>query len=492
MEKLSRERFVEDIGLTYDDVLLVPGESSILPNQVDTSVQLAGNVQLNVPILSAAMDTVTESRMAIALAREGGVGIIHKNMDPKEQASHVLKVKKSESGMITNPLTLSPEASVADALDLMSQYHISGIPITKNDKLVGILTNRDLRFVENLEQPVSNLMTKENLITAQIGTTLEQAREILQKHRIEKLPLVDKDFRLQGLITVKDIVKAIEFPQAAKDNRRRLLVGAAVSAGTEMARDELLVEAGVDLLVVDTAHGHSENVRKKVVLLKQAFPDVAVVAGNVATKEGVEYLAEAGADVVKIGVGPGSICTTRVVAGIGVPQISAIFDSARALKKYPHVKLIADGGIKLSGDIPKAIAAGAHAVMLGNLLAGVDESPGELVHFKGRSFKVYRGMGSIEAMRGGSADRYGQKDVDDAKLVPEGIEGRVAYKGCLSGYIFQLVGGLRSGMGYCGARDLETLRAQAKFLRITSAGMRESHPHDITITREAPNYQRGN
>lgn len=488
MSKVNQDRFVEGIGLTYDDVLLVPGESSVLPNHVDTSICLTENIRLNIPILSAAMDTVTESRMAIALAREGGIGIIHKNMKAEDQASHVLKVKKSESGMITNPLTLPPNASVADALELMSQYHISGIPITEQDRLVGILTNRDLRFVENLLQPVSNLMTKESLITAQIGTTLEQAREILQKHRIEKLPLVDENYRLQGLITVKDIVKAIEFPQAAKDNRRRLLVGAAVSAGTDMSRDELLVAAGVDLLVVDTAHGHSENVRKKVELIKKAFPEVAIVAGNVATKEGVEYLAEAGADVVKIGVGPGSICTTRVVAGIGVPQVSAIFDSARALKKYPHVKLIADGGIKLSGDIPKAIAAGAHAVMLGNLLAGVDESPGELVHFKGRSFKVYRGMGSIEAMRGGSADRYGQKDVDDAKLVPEGIEGRVAYKGCLSGYIFQLVGGLRSGMGYCGAHDLESLRTRAKFLRITSAGLRESHPHDIVVTKEAPNY----
>lgn len=478
-----------EIGLTFDDILLVPGRSSVLPKDVDISVQLTDKIKLGIPVMSAAMDTVTEAPMAIALAREGGLGVIHKNMAPATQASHVLKVKKSESGMITNPVTLPPEAKISDALDLMAIYHISGIPITKNGKLVGILTNRDLRFVEDVTQPVTALMTEEGLITAPLGTTLEQAKELLQKHRIEKLPLVDDKHRLQGLITVKDIVKAIEFPQAAKDEGGRLVVGAAVGTDQNLQREEGLLEAGVDLLVVDTAHGHSENVYNKVKQIKDAFPEVVVVAGNVATKEGVEFLCEAGADIVKVGVGPGSICTTRVVAGIGMPQVSAVMRAIEALKKYPHVKIIADGGIKSSGDITKALSSGGHVAMIGNLLAGVDESPGELVHFKGRSFKVYRGMGSLEAMRSGSADRYGQRDVEESKFVPEGIEGRVAYKGSLGAYIYQLMGGLRSGMGYCGVKNLEQLRTETKFVRVTFAGLRENHPHDIVVTKEAPNYQ---
>ncbi|MBO5712923.1 MAG: IMP dehydrogenase [Clostridia bacterium] len=473
-------------GLTFDDVLLIPQASEVLPNQVSLKTTLAKGVNLNIPIISAAMDTVTESRMAIAMAREGGLGIIHKNMTIEEQALEVDKVKRSEHGVITDPFFLEPENKVSDAEALMAKYKISGVPITKNGKLVGILTNRDLRFETDFEQPIGNIMTKENLVTAPVGTSLIEAQKILGKHRIEKLPIVDDNYNLKGLITIKDIEKSIQYPNSAKDAKGRLLVGAAVgTAANTFERVEALVNANVDIITVDTAHGHSKGVVESIRKIKAKFPNLPVIAGNVATAEAVKALAEAGADVVKVGIGPGSICTTRVVAGIGVPQLSAVMECAEMAQKV-GVTIIADGGIKYSGDITKALAAGGNAVMLGSLLAGTLESPGEIELYQGRSFKVYRGMGSLAAMACGSKDRYFQEG--NKKLVPEGVEGRVPYRGSISDIVFQLLGGIRSGMGYCGAKDLEALRNNAKFVKITGAGLVESHPHDISITKEAPNY----
>jgi IMP dehydrogenase len=487
MEKFGPE------GLTFDDVLLVPALSSVLPKDVSTTTCLTRHITLNIPIVSAAMDTVTEARLAIALAREGGIGIIHRNLSIDEQAGEVDKVKRSEAGMIVDPITLSPHDRLTRALDVMANYHISGVPITENGQLVGILTNRDIRFEEDLDQEIGALMTRDNLITVSVGTTLDQAKEILHRHKIEKLPVVDDHFRLKGLITVKDIQKKIRFPLATKDDRGRLRAGAAVGVGRDaFERAEALVEAGVDVLVVDTAHGHSLAVIEMVRRLKDAFP-VDVIAGNVATPEAVRDLVEAGADAVKVGIGPGAICTTRVVAGAGMPQLTAIFRCSQTALEH-GIPIIADGGIQYSGDVAKAVGGGADAVMLGSLLAGVDESPGDIVLYQGERFKEYRGMGSLGAMkaRGFSKDRYGQEDVvSDSKLVPEGIEGRVAYKGPLSNLVFQLVGGLRSGMGYVGASTIEEMKRRAKFVRITSAGHRESHPHDVTITKEAPNYAIG-
>ncbi|MBO5925969.1 MAG: IMP dehydrogenase [Clostridia bacterium] len=477
-------------GLTFDDVLLVPQASNVLPKEVSLKSQLCKGVVLNVPILSAAMDTVTESKMAIAMAREGGMGIIHKNMSIEAQAREVDRVKRSEHGVITDPFYLSPENKVSDALELMAKYRISGVPITKNGKLVGILTNRDLRFETNFDQPIDNVMTKERLITAPVGTSLEEAQKILGKHRIEKLPIVDDDFNLKGLITIKDIEKSIQYPNSAKDVKGRLLVGAAVgTASNTFERVEELVKNKVDIITIDTAHGHSAGVIETVKKVKAKFPNLPIIAGNVATAKAVEALIGAGADVVKIGIGPGSICTTRVVAGIGVPQLTAVIDAAEMAQKLGKT-IIADGGIKYSGDITKALAAGANAVMLGSLLAGTKESPGELELYQGRSFKVYRGMGSLSAMAAGSSDRYFQEGAK--KLVPEGVEGRVPYRGTVSDTIFQLLGGIRSGMGYCGAKGLEALRKNAEFVKITSAGLIESHPHDISITKEAPNYSPNN
>lgn len=480
------------LGLTFDDVLLVPAQSDVLPATANTATRLTSNIALAIPVLSAAMDTVTEARMAIALSREGGLGIIHRNLSIEDQVVEVDKVKRSESGMIVEPVTLPADALVRDALTLMERYHISGVPITDAEgHLVGILTNRDLRFVENVEQPVSAVMTSENLITAPSGTTLHEAQSILHKHRVEKLPVVDERGILTGLITVKDIQKRIQYPNATKDAKGRLRVGAAVGVGADAdERAQALVEAGVDLLVVDTAHGHSRSVLETVERIKRAH-GVDVMAGNVATGAATTALIEAGADAVKVGVGPGSICTTRVVAGVGVPQITAVLDCAAAASRH-GIPVIADGGIQYSGDIAKAIAAGADAVMLGSLLAGVDESPGEVVLYQGERFKEYRGMGSIGAMkaRSYSKDRYFQEGVGNIqKLVPEGIEGRVAYKGPVGNLIYQLVGGLRSAMGYVGAADIPALKHDTKFVRITSAGLRESHPHDVVITREAPNYR---
>ncbi|MGE5528888.1 MAG: IMP dehydrogenase [Patescibacteria group bacterium] len=472
-------------GLTFDDVLLVPALSEVLPRDVSTVTRLTRDISLNIPLLSAGMDTVTEARMAIAMAREGGLGVIHKNMTPAEQALEVDKVKRSEHGVITDPIFLSPRHTIADALQLMERYRISGVPITEGGRLVGILTNRDLRFETEYQRPISEVMTKENLVTAPVGTTHEQAKAILQRHKIEKLPLVDADYNLKGLITIKDIQKARQYPDAAKDRQGRLRAGAAVGVSDYAERVPALVEAGVDVVVVDTAHGHSRNVLTAVAAIKRDFPGLAIVAGNVATSGGTIDLIEAGADAVKIGIGPGSICTTRVVAGIGVPQITAIADCAAVAKKR-GIPVIADGGIKYSGDITKAIAAGANAVMIGSLFAGTEESPGEIEIYQGRSFKVYRGMGSLGAMRGGGADRYFQQGQE--KLVPEGIEGRVPYKGSLADTVYQLIGGLRAGMGYCGVRDLEELQTKTKFIRMTAAGLRESHPHDVHITKEAPNY----
>ena len=473
-------------GLTFDDVLLIPQASEVLPNQVSLKTTLAKGVNLNIPIISAAMDTVTESRMAIAMAREGGLGIIHKNMTIEEHALEVDKVKRSEHGVITDPFFLEPENKVSDAEALMAKYKISGVPITKNGKLVGILTNRDLRFETDFEQPIGNIMTKENLVTAPVGTSLIEAQKILGKHRIEKLPIVDDNYNLKGLITIKDIEKAIQYPNSARDKKGRLLVGAAVgTAANTFERVEALVNANVDIITVDTAHGHSKGVVESIRKIKAKFPNLPVIAGNVATAEAVKALAEAGADVVKVGIGPGSICTTRVVAGIGVPQLSAVMECAEMAQKV-GVTIIADGGIKYSGDITKALAAGGNAVMLGSLLAGTLESPGEIELYQGRSFKVYRGMGSLAAMACGSKDRYFQEG--NKKLVPEGVEGRVPYRGSISDIVFQLLGGIRSGMGYCGAKDLEALRNNAKFVKITGAGLVESHPHDISITKEAPNY----
>ena len=477
-------------GLTFDDVLLVPQRSSVLPREVDLSVQLTKNIRLNIPMLSAAMDTVTNYSMAIAMAREGGLGIIHKNMSIEEQASQVDKVKRSENGVITDPFFLSPEHKVSDAEALMRKYRISGVPITENGRLVGILTNRDLRFETNFDQPIRNVMTHENLITAPVGTDLDQAKAILAKHRIEKLPIVDENFMLRGLITIKDIQKSAKYPNSARDARGRLLCGAAVGVTADtMDRVAALVAANVDVIGLDTAHGHSQGVLKMVEKIREAWPELEIIAGNVATGPATEDLIKAGADVVKVGIGPGSICTTRVVAGIGVPQITAIMDCAEVADKHGKA-IIADGGIKYSGDIPKAIAAGATAVMMGSLFAGTEESPGAMEIYQGRSFKVYRGMGSLAAMSVGSKDRYFQEG--QKKLVPEGVEGRVPYKGTLADTIFQMVGGLRAGMGYCGAKNIDDLRKNSEFVRITGAGLAESHPHDISITKEAPNYSRSN
>ncbi|QHA90011.1 IMP dehydrogenase [Bacillus sp. N1-1] len=474
-------------GLTFDDVLLTPAFSDVLPREVSVKTQLTKDLELNVPIISAGMDTVTEAPMAISMARQGGLGIIHKSMSMEEQAEHVDRVKRSESGVITDPFFLTPEHQVFDAEHLMGKYRISGVPIVNDErKLVGILTNRDLRFIEDYSIQIKDVMTKENLVTAPVGTTLKEAERVLQKHRIEKLPLVDEDGTLRGLITIKDIEKVIQFPQSAKDSRGRLLVGAAVGNTTDaLKRVEKLVEAGVDVIVLDSAHGHTEGIMTKVSEIKSAYPNLPIIAGNVATAEGTKALIEAGADVVKVGIGPGSICTTRVIAGVGVPQITAVYECATEARKH-GVSIIADGGIKFSGDIVKAIAAGGHAVMLGSILAGVDESPGEREIYQGRQFKVYRGMGSIGAMEKGSKDRYFQENM--SKLVPEGIEGRVPYKGPLTDTIHQLIGGLRSGMGYCGTRTLNSLREDSQFVRITGAGLRESHPHDVQVTKEAPNY----
>ncbi len=474
-------------SLTFDDVLLIPAKSDVLPKDVSLQTSLSKRVKLNIPIISAGMDTVTQAEMAIGMARQGGLGIIHKNMSIEEQAEQVDKVKRSESGVITNPFFLTPENQVYDAEHLMGKYRISGVPIVnENQHLVGILTNRDLRFVHDYSIKISEVMTKENLITAPVGTTLNDAEHLLQKHKIEKLPLVDEEGVLKGLITIKDIEKVIEFPNSAKDEQGRLLVGAAVGVTADaLIRTEKLVNSGADAIVIDTAHGHSQGVLDKISEIREAFPELTIIAGNVATPEGTKALIEAGTDVVKVGIGPGSICTTRVVAGVGVPQISAIYDCATEARKH-NVSIIADGGIKYSGEIVKALAAGGHAVMLGSLLAGVDESPGEKEIYQGRQFKVYRGMGSVGAMEQGSKDRYFQED--QKKLVPEGIEGRVPYKGMLSDTIHQLLGGLRSGMGYCGTASIDDLREKAMFTRITNAGLRESHPHDVQITKEAPNY----
>jgi len=477
-------------GLTFDDVSLVPAKSEVLPRDVDVSTRLTRRLTINVPVVSAAMDTVTEAKLAIALAREGGIGIIHRAFPPDRQALEVDKVKKSESGMIVDPITVSPDQKLADALELMQRYRISGGPVTQNGKLVGILTNRDLRFETKLDLKISQVMTRERLITVPVGTSLEEAKEILHRNRIEKLLVVDDDFNLRGLITIKDIEKKIKYPNACKDELGRLRVGAAVGVGEEtMERVDALIKAGVDVLVVDTAHGHTSGVMETVAMIKRRHPDAEVIAGNIATAEGTEELIKAGADGLKVGIGPGSICTTRVVAGAGVPQITAIAECAKVADRY-GIPIVADGGIKFSGDLTKAIAAGAHAVMLGGLLAGTEESPGEVVIFQGRTYKVYRGMGSLGAMQRGGRDRYGQEaETEENKLVPEGIEGRVPYKGTLSGSIYQLVGGLQAGMGYCGCRTIEELRQNGRFVRITSAGLRESHVHDVIITKEAPNYR---
>jgi IMP dehydrogenase len=483
-------------ALTFDDLLVEPGYSETLPSQMDVRARLAGDIWLNIPVLSAAMDTVTEARMAIALAREGGIGIIHRNLSPEAQAREVEIVKRSESGMISDPITLTPDATLQEAEEIMARFHISGIPVVEKDsrKLVGIVTNRDIRFAEGMDvsRPISDFMTSEGLVTAPLGTTLEQAKSILQQHRIEKLPLVDEHGHLQGLITVKDIQKKILYPNASKDSRGRLLAGAAVGVGVDLEqRAELLAENGVDVLVVDTAHGHSAGVVQAIRRIKAVLPHMPVIGGNVVTAEGTQALIEAGADAVKVGVGAGSICTTRIISGAGMPQMTAIYNCAQAARPA-GVPVIADGGIKHSGDIVKAMVAGAETVMLGSLLAGLDESPGDLVLYEGRQFKTYRGMGSVGALQGYGRDRYGSGQGEARKLVPEGIEGMIAYKGVLSDYVYQLVGGLRSGMGYAGATCLEDLRSKTRLVRITNAGLIESHPHDVTITRDAPNYQRGN
>ena len=484
-------KILEKIALTFDDVLMVPAHSKVLPREVDVSTEIAPGIGLNIPLLSAAMDTVTESRLAIAIARQGGLGVIHKNMSPKRQAAEVDKVKRSESGMIVNPITLPPEKTIGDALDVMKRFSISGIPITENEKLVGILTNRDLRFHGDLSRLISEVMTSKNLITVKEGTDLDTAKELLHKHRIEKLLIVDDNYTLKGLITVKDIMKKIQYPHACKDERGRLRVAGAVGVGEDLeSRAELLVEAGADILAVDSSHGHSEGVLKAVSYLKKKFSKVPIMAGNVATGEGTRALIDAGADSIKIGVGPGSICTTRVVTGAGVPQVTAIMEAAKEAAKT-KTPIIADGGVRFSGDIVKALACGAQAIMIGSLFAGVEESPGETVLYEGRSFKVYRGMGSVGAMKDGSRDRYFQEHQEEAsKLVPEGIEGRVPFKGPLADTVDQLLGGLRSGMGLCGAANLEKLKQDTKMVRITSAGMTESHPHSVPITKEAPNYRR--
>ncbi len=479
-----------DYALTFDDVLLIPRYSEVIPSEVTTSVPFARGKMLNVPILSAAMDTVTEHRVARIMAQVGGLGVIHKNMSAAQQALEVEKVKKYESGMIQDPITLPPNALVKEALELMSKYSISGVPVTVKGKLVGILTNRDLRFETNFDQPIQNLMTKENLITAEIGTTLEQAKLALKKHRIEKLPVVDKDGYLKGLITIKDIEKNRAYPLATKDSHGRLMVAAAVGVGqSALERAQALVDAQVDVLCIDTAHGHSKNVIETVRQFRQEFPEIILMAGNVVTAEGTKALCEAGADVIKVGVGPGSICTTRMVAGVGMPQISAVYECAQAAKAFGR-SVIADGGIKYSGDISKALAVGANIVMIGNLLAGSEESPGETILYQGRTYKVYRGMGSLGAMALGSKDRYAQSDIVDAeKLVPEGIEGRVPYRGSVSAILHQLLGGVRSGMGYLGAANIQQLQTDVRIVQISSQGLRESHVHDVMITKEAPNYR---
>jgi IMP dehydrogenase len=481
---------LKEMGLTFDDVLIVPAKADIHPRDVDVSSILTKSIRLNVPIVSAAMDTVTESELAIALARAGGIGIIHKNLSVEQQANEVDKVKRSEAGMIVNPITLTADKTIGDALALMQRYSISGIPIVEGNRLVGILTNRDLRFYPSLVTPVAEVMTKDNLITVPEGTTPEQAKEILHAHRIEKLPIVDDQMNLKGMITVKDIMKKLRYPNSCKDARGRLRVGAAVGVGNDMiARAEAIVEAGVDLLALDSSHGHSIGVIEATQTLKKRFPEIDLVAGNVATRDGAQALIDAGADAIKVGIGPGAICTTRVITGGGVPQITAIIHAVEAATQS-GIPVIADGGIRYSGDMCKALAAGAHAVMVGSLLAGTEESPGETILLEGRSFKVYRGMGSLGAMKEGGKDRYFQEGVEDlTKLVPEGIEGRVPYKGSLADLVFQLVGGLRSGMGLCGAKNIEHLRARTKFVRISAAGLRESHPHDVTISKEAPNYR---
>ena len=479
------EKFVKT-GLTFDDVLLIPAESNVLPADVDLHTRLTKKVTLNIPVMSAAMDTVTESRMAIALAREGGIGVIHKNMSIGQQAEQVDIVKRSENGVITNPYWLGPGHTLAEADELMAKFRISGVPICDGGKLIGIITNRDMKFETDMNQLIDNVMTRDHLVTGPEGTTLDEAREILRKHKIEKLPIVDDQFHLKGLITIKDIEKAQVYPNSARDEKGRLLAGAAIGVTADVLdRVAALVEAGADVLCLDSAHGHSRNILECVMRIKSLYPDVQLVAGNVATADGTRALIEAGADCVKIGIGPGSICTTRVVAGIGVPQVTAVFDAAQVAAEY-GVPIIADGGIKYSGDIAKAIAAGGNVVMLGSLLAGCEESPGDTEVYQGRQFKVYRGMGSLGAMSKGSKDRYFQQD--NKKLVPEGVEGRVPYKGPVSETIYQMMGGLRSGMGYCGCGTIEELRTRAQFTQITAAGLKESHPHDIYITKEAPNY----
>lgn len=483
---------VHDIpeGLTFDDVLLVPARSAVLPKEVDLATHLTPKIKLNIPLLSAAMDTVTEARTAICMAREGGIGIIHKNMTPAEQALEVDKVKKSESGMIVDPITMDPDQKIFEALEVMKKYRISGVPITKKGKLVGILTNRDLRFETNLDQPIANVMTKDNLVTVPPGTTLEEAKRHLHEHRIEKLLVVDDEGDLQGLLTIKDIEKVRKYPNACKDDLGRLRAGAAVGVGDDREeRIAALVAAGVDVIVIDTAHGHSEGVIEAVRETRKAYPDLQLIAGNIATAEAAEALIEAGVNAVKVGIGPGSICTTRIVAGVGVPQITAITDVAR-VTRAAKIPLIADGGIKYSGDLAKAIAAGADMIMIGSLFAGTEESPGETILYQGRTYKSYRGMGSIGAMKKGSKDRYFQSDVEsDVKLVPEGIEGRVPFRGSLSSNIHQMMGGLRAGMGYTGCHNLLELQEKGQFVRITNAGLRESHVHDVSITHEAPNYR---
>ncbi|MDQ6734063.1 MAG: IMP dehydrogenase [Nitrospirota bacterium] len=477
------------LGLTFDDVILIPAKSEVLPSETNTQTYVSRHIAINIPIISSAMDTVTESRLAIALAREGGIGVIHRVLSPIDQAAEVDKVKKSESGMILDPITIAPDQTIREALQLMAKFRISGIPVTKQGKLVGILTNRDLRFESRMDLTVAQVMTKDNLITVPEGTTLEKAREILHEHRIEKLLVVDKQFDLKGLITIKDIEKRIQYPHACKDEHGRLRVAAAVGVGPETEeRVDLLTKAGVDMVVVDTAHGHARSVLDTVQLIKRTHPKLELVAGNIATAQAAKDLAEAGVDAVKVGVGPGSICTTRVVSGAGMPQLTAIMDCAKALSGT-GIPIIADGGVKFSGDITKALAAGASSVMIGGLLAGTEESPGETVLYQARTYKVYRGMGSLGAMEKGGTDRYFQSGRPMSKLVPEGIEGRVPYKGTLSGVIYQLVGGVKSGMGYCGCRTIADLQNNARFIRQTLAGLKESHVHDVIITKEAPNYR---
>lgn len=479
------EKFLKE-GLTFDDVLLIPAKSDVLPKEISVETRLTKYITLNTPLMTAAMDTVTEAPMAIAIAREGGIGVIHKNMSIADQADHVDRVKRSENGVIVNPFFLSPEHLVSDANELMGKYKISGVPICRDGKLVGILTNRDMRFLSDFSQKIEEVMTKDNLVTAPVGTNMEQAQEILRRHRIEKLPIVDEQEYLKGLITIKDIEKAVKYPNSARDKDGRLLCAAAIGATADvLERASALVDAQVDALVLDSAHGHSQNILNAVSRVKAAFPNVSLIAGNIATASAAEALIAAGADAIKVGIGPGSICTTRVVAGIGVPQITAVYDAACVASKY-GIPVIADGGVKYSGDLVKAIAAGADVVMVGSLVAGCEESPGDTEIYQGRQFKVYRGMGSLGAMAHGSKDRYFQED--NKKLVPEGVEGRVPYKGALSETVYQLMGGLRAGMGYCGCRDILTLQKNGQFVRITGAGLKESHPHDIHITKEAPNY----